>query len=306
MSYNGEDYFYVYNLQGDVVGLLDSTGTEVVSYTYDTWGKEDTITGSLADTVGKKNPYRYRGYRYDSETGLYYLNSRYYNPEWGRMLNADSFGGFTGELLSHNVFAYVQNNPVMYEDPSGYYMVQVGYEGHLEYYDVVGIFNPFEPVIEAVKSITEAVILNDLKALFDGELNRDDAVAIVSNVPIGKVVKLSFMSIGVVIKSIKGTTKIGVMSSIKNDPRLVKAAEKMGKNKAVQQEADELVQKFLSGNTNPGLGSKNLFGNVSYLRGREGARVFYRMNNGKMEILGKSSKANEQIVINVLKELYGK
>jgi len=80
----------------------------------------------------------------------------------------------------------------------------------------------------------------------------------------------------------------------------------MGKNQSVQQEADELIQKFLKGNTNPGLGSKNLFENVSYLRGKNGARVFYRMNDNKMEILGKSSKANEQTVINVLRELYGK
>ncbi|OZM58405.1 hypothetical protein CIB95_02210 [Lottiidibacillus patelloidae] len=121
MNLNGEEYFYVYNLQGDVVGLLDSTGTEVVSYTYDTWGKVLSITGTDKDTVGVKNPYRYRGYRYDSETGLYYLNARYYNPEWGRMLNADSFGGFTGELLSHNVYAYVQNNPVMLYDPTGHF-----------------------------------------------------------------------------------------------------------------------------------------------------------------------------------------
>jgi RHS repeat-associated protein len=123
MNLNGEEYFYVYNLQGDVVGLLDSNGTEVVSYTYDTWGKMISINGTHASTVGEKNPYLYRGYRYDSETGLYYLNARYYNPEWGRMLNADSIGGFTGELLSHNVYAYVQNNPVMYSDPSGFYRV---------------------------------------------------------------------------------------------------------------------------------------------------------------------------------------
>ncbi|WP_158217544.1 RHS repeat-associated core domain-containing protein [Lottiidibacillus patelloidae] len=125
MNLNGEEYFYVYNLQGDVVGLLDSTGTEIVSYTYDTWGQVISITGTKASTVGEKNPYRYRGYRYDSETGLYYLNARYYNPEWGRMLNADSFGGFTGELLSHNVYAYVLNNPVMLFDPTGYYAMGI-------------------------------------------------------------------------------------------------------------------------------------------------------------------------------------
>ena len=116
-SINGE-YYYIRNLQGDIIGLIDKNGTEVVSYTYDTLGKLISIEGSLKDTVGVKNPYRYRGYRYDTETGLYYLNARYYNPEWGRFINADSYLGDSG-LLSHNVFAYCMNNPVNLQDPSG-------------------------------------------------------------------------------------------------------------------------------------------------------------------------------------------
>ena len=122
MNLNGEEYFYIRNIQGDIIGLIDETGAEVVSYTYDTWGKVISITGSLASTVGEKNPYLYRGYRYDSETGLYYLQARYYNPEWGRFLNADNFGGDTGSLLSHNVFAYCMNNPVNLSDPSGHFI----------------------------------------------------------------------------------------------------------------------------------------------------------------------------------------
>ena len=118
-SISGE-YFYIRNLQGDIIGLIDKNGTEVVSYTYDTWGKPISIEGSLKDTVGVKNPYRYRGYRYDTETGLYYLNSRYYNPEWGRFINADSVLGAKGELLSHNLFAYCMNDPVNLQDPSGH------------------------------------------------------------------------------------------------------------------------------------------------------------------------------------------
>lgn len=121
MNLNGAEYVYVRNLQGDIMGLIDEEGVVVVSYTYDTWGQMVSITGAQADTVGEKNPYRYRGYLYDSETGLYYLNARYYNPEWGRFLNADSYGGISGELLSHNVFAYVKNNPVMYYDPTGHF-----------------------------------------------------------------------------------------------------------------------------------------------------------------------------------------
>ncbi|MCM0649711.1 discoidin domain-containing protein [Clostridium swellfunianum] len=124
MNLNGADYYYTRNAQGDIIGLLDKSGAQVVSYTYDSWGKLISIDGSLKDTVGKKNPYRYRGYRYDTETGLYYLNSRYYNPDWGRFLNADALGGKVGELLSHNVFAYCKNNPINMYDPSGYWSIK--------------------------------------------------------------------------------------------------------------------------------------------------------------------------------------
>ncbi len=115
---NGKEYFYIRNAQSDIIGILDSNGTQVVSYIYDTWGKLRSITGDKA--LGEKNPYRYRGYRYDTETGYYYLQSRYYNPEWGRFLNGDAIGGSIGELLSHNTFAYCNNNPVISKDPNGF------------------------------------------------------------------------------------------------------------------------------------------------------------------------------------------
>jgi len=119
MNLNETEYYYIRNAQGDIIGLFDKAGTQVVAYTYDTWGKLISTTGTLASTVGVKNPYRYRGYRYDGETGLYYLNARYYNAEWGRFINADAYGGNVGNLLSHNVFAYCMNNPVNMSDPSG-------------------------------------------------------------------------------------------------------------------------------------------------------------------------------------------
>lgn len=120
MNLNWVEYFYIRNAQGDITGLWDKAGTEVVTYTYDSWGKVISTTGELASTVGEKNPYKYRGYRYDSETGFYYLQSRYYNPDWGRFINADALGGEAGKLLSHNVFAYCKNNPVNLFDPDGY------------------------------------------------------------------------------------------------------------------------------------------------------------------------------------------
>ncbi|WP_243425595.1 RHS repeat-associated core domain-containing protein [Clostridium paridis] len=120
-------YFYVKILQGDIIGLVDTNGTQVVSYSYDSWGKLVSIDGTLKDTLGVKNPYRFRVYRYDTETGMYYLNSRYYNPDWGRFINADGLIGAPGELLSCNMFAYCKNNPVNAYDPDGY-----SYAGVLE------------------------------------------------------------------------------------------------------------------------------------------------------------------------------
>ncbi|MGY0374231.1 RHS repeat-associated core domain-containing protein [Clostridium sp. JNZ J1-5] len=139
MNLNGTEYYYVRNAQGDIIGLFDKTGAQVVSYTYDSWGKLVSIDGTMKDSVGVKNPYRYRGYRYDTETGLYYLQSRYYNPEWGRFINADGIIGQTGELLGHNLFMYCKNNCVNGKDPSGFRMVFAGDETQRAYDDWVWV-----------------------------------------------------------------------------------------------------------------------------------------------------------------------
>ena len=118
-EYNGTTYYYVKNLQGNIIAILNTSGEQVVEYKYDTWGKLVTITGSLASTVGAKNPYRYRGYRYDNETGLYYLQSRYYDPKIGRFINADSYTDTGDTVLSTNMFAYCENNAVNGIDPDG-------------------------------------------------------------------------------------------------------------------------------------------------------------------------------------------
>jgi len=101
---------------------VDDDGSVVVAYTYDTWGKLVSITGSAATTLGVANPYRYRSYRYDNETGFYYLNSRYYDPEVGRFINADqaAVSCFTPMgLTDKNLFAYCDNNPPARKDADG-------------------------------------------------------------------------------------------------------------------------------------------------------------------------------------------
>ena len=87
--YNGTAYAYVKSLQSDIVAILDENGNTAVSYGYDAWGAPLWCTGELAETLGKVQPFRYRGYVFDEETALYYLRSRYYNAERCRFVNAD-------------------------------------------------------------------------------------------------------------------------------------------------------------------------------------------------------------------------
>jgi len=131
MQIDNTEYFYVHNIQGDIVGLVDQTGGAVAHYAYDAWGVSTSITDGQgndvsgdASAIANVNPYRYRGYRYDRETGLYYLQSRYYNPVWGRFINMDDcFIAFYNSSLmcAENLFSYCAGNPVMYKDANGYF-----------------------------------------------------------------------------------------------------------------------------------------------------------------------------------------
>lgn len=128
VNFNGAEYYYIYNAQGDVVGLVDTSGTQVVRYNYDAFGNALSITGSLsgASQVGGMNPYRYKGYRYDTDTKWYYLQSRYYSPELSRFVSSDFaeiLSLTTGVLLSHNLFAYCSNNPINLVDLNGHWFV---------------------------------------------------------------------------------------------------------------------------------------------------------------------------------------
>jgi len=141
-KYNDEnlehDFYYKKTLQGDIIGIIDSNGEEIVKYVYDAWGNHKaynaktgdlldnssvesyTNTSNMAQFIAIKNPFRYRGYYYDIETGLYYLNSRYYDPEIGRFINADDIGYLDLESINGlNLYAYCINNPVNLCDETG-------------------------------------------------------------------------------------------------------------------------------------------------------------------------------------------
>ena len=117
--YNGTAYAYVKSLQGDIVAILDENGNTVVSYGYDAWGAPLWCTGELAETLGKVQPFRYRGYVFDEETGLYYLRSRYYNVEENRFLSADEGIIVSNKLMTGNMYAYGKNTPICIEDSEG-------------------------------------------------------------------------------------------------------------------------------------------------------------------------------------------
>ncbi len=118
------EYTFVFrtNIQGDVVEIYADDGTSVVTFTYDAYGNfTETYNTEIADNIrniASDIPFRYRGYTYDKETGLYYLNSRYYDPKVGRFISVDNQLA-TNDMNGMNLFAYCGNNPVMRIDPTG-------------------------------------------------------------------------------------------------------------------------------------------------------------------------------------------
>ena len=122
MKYQNEMYFYRKNLFGDILGILDSHGTELVKYEYNSWGKLLNLTDYSSNGLGRKNPFRFKGYYYDEELGMYYLNSRYYDPETGRFVNADDVRvvEVQDDLNDKNLYLYCDNNPITRDDSKGH------------------------------------------------------------------------------------------------------------------------------------------------------------------------------------------
>ena len=120
------DYLFAKNVQGDITAVYDANGTCLVTYTYDALGNTRVrYSNGGASTAARYNPFRYRGYYYDTETSLYYLNSRYYDPAVGRFLNADGSVNANGDLIGFNMFAYCGNNPVNRVDRTGQFWSEI-------------------------------------------------------------------------------------------------------------------------------------------------------------------------------------
>ena len=119
------DYYFVCNWRGDVIRIYDGAGAVVANYNYDAWGNVISVTdangAAITDSthIANVNPLRYRGYYYDSETGFYYLQSRYYDPAVKRFINADAMCSTGQGLTGTNMFSYCNSNPVVYSDHSG-------------------------------------------------------------------------------------------------------------------------------------------------------------------------------------------
>ena len=183
--------FYEKNLQGDIVALYNENGQQLCFYTYDAWGVATTsytsaATSSSMWSVIVQNPFRYRGYYYDTETGWYYLQSRYYNPTWGRFLNADGYVSTGQGMLGYNMFAYCSNNPVMHTDPTGHFHRLIIAVAVLLFTPVGGTSlqmatSALSYAVMAVASIFDEDIRNDMNAIGWNPFNTDESATLNSS-----------------------------------------------------------------------------------------------------------------------------
>ena len=159
-----DTFFFEKNLQGDIVTVYNSDGVACITYKYDAWGnfKESYIGNS--PNAAWRNPFRYRGYYYDTDLGMYYLQSRYYDSNICRFINADS--ALYHSMLGYNLFAYCENNPVNYYDPTGEYADALNpWQNTAEWLALLALLDSFTPILETiliigVASLAVAAVLN--------------------------------------------------------------------------------------------------------------------------------------------------
>jgi RHS repeat-associated protein len=258
---------------------------------------------------------RSTGKERDAETGVDYFGARYFASGRGTWLAADvPFADqFQGIPQSWNLYTYVRNNPAVFTDPDG---VQTD-PCTLVYGSCTGPQSTSNGRIDRKSRLNaeeEAVVKTLVGCLF-GPLGcilnpviNPPGVGDDSKPPtLGQVVVEEGigLAIGVVLpgggKAANQTGK-ELISSIKKDKTLTKLAEEAGQS--VQAGLDSLTKQLAGGNLNPGIGTKKLFGNISYARARDGARVFFRRVGDQIDVLAKASKENEVAVIKQIEKLY--
>ncbi|XQY93684.1 DNRLRE domain-containing protein [Metabacillus sp. HB246100] len=148
MKKGTEKYFYHYNAHGDVIALTDKQGAIVATYEYDAWG--NVLKAEEAAAV-KDNPYRYAGYQYDNETGMYYLIARFYQPLHAVFLSIDPDPGDDDDILTQNGYTYANNNPITYVDPDGHY-IQIVIIGGVAIYRGYKIYKSYKKIHKVVKT----------------------------------------------------------------------------------------------------------------------------------------------------------
>ncbi len=165
LKYNDDIYYYEKNIQNDITGIMDDSFNLLATYEYDSWGNilsiKDTNGNTITDStnIAIVNPFRYRSYYYDSEIGMYYLNSRYYNQEWGRFINADGIIGANQDTIGNNLYAYCSNNPINNSDLSGAFSIKSILKNTAKAIST-GISKVCKVVINTGKSIGKAIVNN--------------------------------------------------------------------------------------------------------------------------------------------------
>ena len=185
-------YFYAYNGQGDVIALYRSSDSVLIgTYEYDLWGRpvsvKEATAGIDVNSILTKNPFRYRGYYYDEETGFYYLNARYYDPQVRRFISADDMAylGADGTITGYNLFAYCANNPNEYEDQTGHSAAEIPQLMQSAIPEIPQIIQTMILEIEEIlSSLTPAYATFAVMPAVDGPIPIMDAIALTGAVVI--------------------------------------------------------------------------------------------------------------------------
>lgn len=197
--YNGSAYYFYKNLQGDIIEIANRVGTVVARYSYDAWGKVTAITDGtgvdISNNVGhvaNANPFRYRGYYYDAEIGMYYLQSRYYDPVVGRFINADHDIFITSGRKKKpiNLYTYCDNCPIH----------KIDFEGFLA---ITATAISIATIMEAIKAILVGVLVILVMAIVIGILTDENVQGCikdaVSNVQDAVKAKIEAVAVAIVI-----------------------------------------------------------------------------------------------------------